>query len=377
MMQVGINDWTWEEIESDWLEGAVVADSDATVVAAFNRVMAAYGRDWIQESRIDERGMECRGSSPTLRVVTLGKALAVIQELPGSEGLVVKLQKRLPEAGAEAWALMLLLDAQVGVEAEVEPTVAVGARQRMPDFRVHREGDPWTYTEVSRPEKTAAYVRVAEKADALTQRAIEPTLLPYTIEVVLWREPSDREMAELQTYITAASRQSSRSEIPLPDELGTIFVNDSVPGRGVVRDREDQPRPRIGSMTGVGGEGAIPRHVIARIPFSDERAEQLLRNEARQLPKEAPGLLMLDTGNAVGALKGWEPVLRGRLHPGQHTRVSGICLFQTTQESTAIGEAVVARTRLIGNPHARLALPGSIAASLERYADGGCVQGIL
>ena len=65
------------------------------------------------------------------------------------------------------------------------------------------------------------------------------------------------------------------------------------------------------------------------VPYTDGRAEAFLRTEARQLPRDAPGLTMIATGEAVGVLKRWEPVITSRLRPNQHTRVSAIALFET------------------------------------------------
>jgi hypothetical protein len=65
----------------------------------------------------------------------------------------------------------------------------------------------------------------------------------------------------------------------------------------------------------------VNRHVVVRIAFTDERAEEFLRAEARQLPTDAPGLVMIFPGGS--GWKTWEPVLRSRLQPGMHTRVSG------------------------------------------------------
>jgi hypothetical protein len=308
-----------------------------------------------------------------LAVVTVGKLLSVVKPLPGSGPLIAKLGERRADARAEAMAVYLLLRDQADIEAEIEPEVAVGSRTRKPDARVREPSAPWTYVETAQPENSHAHKRVERKIQRLVARAAEPTLVPYAVEVFLGREPEEQELEELERRVTGVSRSSARRRqtMQLPDGLGTIFLNFMEPMRLVVEDHGEEYGPRLGVAQGTAGGDQWPRHVIARVPFSDERADEFLRSEARQLPKDSPGLIMIGTSDATGAIKTWESTLRSRLQPAQHTRVSGICLFQSGQETTDAGEAVVPRTKLIINPHAREPLPAWIERSLRRYETDG------
>jgi hypothetical protein len=371
--------WTWQEIESEWLGGGVLADSPEVVVDAFSLASETFGREWVVDSRAqafgDIRtsrtpgdGGDIRAISATLAVVTVGKLLSVVKSLPGSAPLVAKLRERRADARAEAMALYLLLRDQAGVEAEVEPQVAVGSRTRKPDARVREPSAGWTYVETAQPESSEAHKRVLAKIQRLVARAAEPTLVPYAVEVVLRREPDEEELEEVARRITAISRSAQlRQKLELPDGLGTMFLNFMEPMRIVIEDHGEEPGPQLGVAQGAGGGDQWPRHVMARVPFSDERADEFLRSKARQLPKDAPGLIMIGTSDATGAIKTWETTLRRRLQPAQYTRVSAICLFQSGQEHTDVGETIVPRTKLIINPHARVPLPAWIGRSLMRY----------
>jgi hypothetical protein len=48
--------WTWEQIERDWLPCGGLAHSADEVVESFNRVEAAFGREWIEQSRMHSGG---------------------------------------------------------------------------------------------------------------------------------------------------------------------------------------------------------------------------------------------------------------------------------------------------------------------------------
>jgi hypothetical protein len=58
-----------------------------------------------------------------------------------------------------------------------------------------------------------------------------------------------------------------------------------------------------------------------RMPFADQRADDFLRKEARQLPNDAPSLIMVEMSRAPGGFRSWEPILEGRFQPTVHTRV--------------------------------------------------------
>src|SRR5215472_2900649 len=93
------------------------------------------------------------------------------------------------------------------------------------------------------------------------------------------------------------------------------------------------------------------------MPFSDDRAAQLVHGEARQLPTYSPGLIMIDVGSAAGAFRDWEPLIKRRFQPGINTRLGGVCLFSSGVLLTPNGGACPSATKLLVNPHAMIPLP--------------------
>jgi hypothetical protein len=158
--------WTWEQIEQDWLSDGRVAIDPNAVVEAFERVEAAFGHDWIEQSRIQPlvvpKGSPpqttiIRGSHPVLIVVRMGGLLASLEGIPDADPLLGKLRRGERAATAEATAIHLLRQHPSDSEVELEPVVPVAGRPnpRKGDFRVRRNGDPWTYVEVSATDQTA------------------------------------------------------------------------------------------------------------------------------------------------------------------------------------------------------------------------------
>jgi len=157
--------WTWKRIEQDWLAGGRVAAEPSAVVAAFERVETAFGRDWIEQSRVhplvvpkgsSPQSTIVRGSDPVLTVVQVGGLLASLEGIPGVDTLMQKLRRSERAAMAEATAIHLLRQQPSDSVVELEPAVSLAGRpDRKGDVRVRRDGDPWTYVEVSATDRNA------------------------------------------------------------------------------------------------------------------------------------------------------------------------------------------------------------------------------
>jgi hypothetical protein len=150
--------------------------------------------------------------------------------------------------------------------------------------------------------------------------------------------------------------------------LAILTLNASEPGVVVPLDHPGEPDvPRLGAAKALFGPDEPHRHIAVRMAYADDRAEDFLRKEARQLPTDEPGLIMVDLSQAPGGIVSWQPVLRRRFQPTIHTRVSAVCLFISGQELTSEGDAVVPRTRVIANTHAKYPLPDWIGTALATF----------
>jgi hypothetical protein len=130
---------------------------------------------------------------------------------------------------------------------------------------------------------------------------------------------------------------------------------------------EPEPVPMYAMARTFQGPGQSSKQVLARMPFSDERAEDVINAEAQQLPKDTPGLIMVEVGSRPTALSSWEPLARRRFTPNQHTRIGGIILFMHATQPVAQGLAFLPHVKLITNPHARLPLPSGSQTQLMPF----------
>jgi hypothetical protein len=110
----------------------------------------------------------------------------------------------------------------------------------------------------------------------------------------------------------------------------------------------------------VSRRGGPHQQVSVNDPFTDERAEDILRSEATQLSESGVGLIMIDVGNVIGSFQDWEAIFRRRFQPTQHTRISTVCLFEGSSAPTEAGYDWLLHTKLIANDHAQFQLPAWI-----------------
>jgi len=358
--------WSWDEIQRDWLVGTVIAADPAEVVDAFNRVELAFGREWIESSR-RRSGGEDFGAAPTYHVVLMGRKIAALDGLSEADGLLQRLRRKDLSASAEAIAIHLLRSVRPEAVVELEPPVTANQAQRKADFRTRLETENWTYVEVTQPDASDAQRQV----EAVMNRILEPLMVVknrFALEVFLRREPSDNQVEYLVDAIPGFSATTGTITKELPDDLGMLSLNHSQPGHVVMLDHpEEENRPRLGCAKIIGGPEGPRSHISVRMAFADDRAEEFLRKESKQLPRDAPGLIMVQIGRAPGAFRSWEPLLLNRFQPDLYTRVSAICLFSGAFEATPSGEAWIPRTKLLPNPYAKIPLPSWISDALLTY----------
>jgi hypothetical protein len=360
--------WTYEEIQRDWLAGNKIAVDPDDIVVAFDRCERVLGRDWIDTAH--KGGVQgalgpVKGTAPTLRVVSMGMRLASLDDIANREPLIDKLRNWDASANAELSAISMLREGNKA-SVDLEPTIV--ETNRKCDFRIRLDGEPWVYVEVTRPDSSDAQARV----EMILRSACDEVVSikkPFALELFFRREPSDEEIGEV---IAAALRfccvehaTAATIQVEMPNRAGLLILNQQPVGQVVVHDHGEANVPRIGMARVVVGPGEPNRHVAIRMPYADQRAERFLTSEARQLPRQGPGLIMADMALAPGGFRSWEPAIKRRFQPTQHTRVGGVCMFSSGLVPTEGGEACLFETKLIPNEHANTALPAWICTTIE------------
>lgn len=349
--------YTIEEIERDW---GATGPFPEIVVDAFERVEQILGRDWVTSTRCVSGG-QVRGPGPLLAVLSMGERLTTLEAVNNAGKLIAKLKKHDTSAEAELTAMHLLHVRNNKAEVEYEP----GSRNgRKVDFRIRVTGKDWTYIEVTRPNISEAIERLTAILSRITG-LVREIKREFALEVFFRREPDDDEVEGLLDSIRQFCMDNISKHQEVSD-LALLILSDMVPGQITpYQEPEDHATPRLGAAQFIVGKDEPKRHVVARVPYSDKRADAFLRNEAAQLPKDHPGVIMVDVSGEPTAFSSWGTILARRFQPGIHTRVSGVCLFAPQLLPLDNGLIWIPNVQLHINPNARFALPSWIAGSLK------------
>jgi hypothetical protein len=267
--------WTWDEINTDWLLGAQIAVSPDEAIAAFNRAERILGRNWIEVSRTDS-GVQVRGTSPTLHVVTIGQMLANVEGFNGAPELIEKFRKGDASAFAELTAVHLIRAAALTATFELGPIAQVGARSRKPDLRTRQVGEPWTYVEVTQPNTSHAQKDIEAIMQRLTAM-LKPIKKPFGLEIFLNRAPTEEELAQLEKRVPTFCDLDGFQSEDIP-ELGKLFLNQYAPGQLVLDDHREAQVPRLGRLTGIVAEHSPNNNAHCTIP--DDRFSTLATIES-------------------------------------------------------------------------------------------------
>jgi hypothetical protein len=322
--------WTWEEIESKYLRLDLPAGVDSNmvktptvghphdeVVGAFNTVEKCLSRDWV------ERRGAGSFAGGVVSTFALGRCLQALAGVTGADQLIDKLRKGTPGARSEIDALYLVRNERDVFEAEYEPEVVFDGKRRKADFAVRLDSsEPWIYLEAKHPNASREEREITTVQERLAGaiRTIEGS---STVEVVLKKMLSDVEVSVTDRFLRTLPRGGEPLDLPLPQGIGRVFVNCS---DEYVNDMAPRVGPSLVMASTVLGDGSSSPHLTVRMEFSDDRAEEMLQKKARQLPGDAPGLIMLDIWSPVDP---WASVAARCFSEGRYPHVGGVCLFNT------------------------------------------------
>jgi hypothetical protein len=354
--------WSIERIRGDWLGDGAISLSDEEIVSAFDAVESTFGSHWLE----GQRRSGASGAVPTLHIAITGRLIQAVVDMPGSDKILARLGAGEPGASSELLVVATLQRTDPGIAIELEPVVQVGGRKRKPDLGLVASGEQ-VYVEISSARESMAQGAVVQDLERLADIALAATPFANTSEIYLHRAPKQEEESRLVAIIerlcALGGEQVERGE------LANVVVNNNIPTVVQPCEHEDGYRPGL-SMARVQVEGDLKRHTVVRYPFSDARAAAMLTKEASQLPTGSPGVVILDVSGAAGAMKTWETVLRRRLHPSQHTRVSAVVLIQSGIGPTPEGEAWVHEAVIIENSHASWPCPRLVLEPFRAWVGG-------
>jgi hypothetical protein len=353
--------WTIKEIEEQWFAGAHLNWPAAEVERAFDIATQLRGQDWVIGVEVDQSllqfpGVGRHGGYPEfLRVYWFGIRMASILGAKGSDELIRRVTESDLDADEEVTAIHLLRSWGSVTDLEIGPDVKVGDKNKKPDFRIRRGTEPWVYVEVTKLHRSAASARVQALLARISKRMMEVER-SFVLELVLNREPSEDEEEIVLVAATEACGVDAGHELTVTD-VASILIKTGDCEVVAPTPIPDVSRPRMAMSYLIVGPGTANRQLIARVPFADERAEEILKREARQLPKDECGLVMVNVNLQPTAFESWSKRVPERFTRGQYTRVAGVILFMHVTSPSELGLVWLPYLRLISNQNATKQLP--------------------
>ena len=338
--------WTVDKIEQQLLAAEIgsVNFPESNVVDAVNRAERILGEEWIEAQTRNQKGL-----ASAMRIVGMGLRLGIIEHLPGNKELLHKLGKQDPSADSELTGIHLLRSKFPDVEVELFPSVG----NRIADFRVRRGLEEWTTVEVAQASESVEHKHLNEMLRRLTA-AFRSLNIPFALEVIFSREPTDTEFVQLVSALPQFCIEGGTKTARLNDELGVLLLNHVPVGQmphSSVEGLDDLP------YVGLSVFFRKDQVVTAKIAFSDDRAERMLREQSAQLPKGKRGLIMIAGPSSESELRVWQPLILRRFQPDIHTRIGAVCLFEGGMVPSGNKTCWEIQAHLILNPHATSPLP--------------------
>lgn len=355
--------WTLEEIERDWLRGDPLQLPADELLRAFDLAEEFRGRDWVLSNIRSPDGGERWGFFAMWPVYWLGVRLPSIAAAPGVAQLLAKLKCADPAADSELTAIHILRSPDLRREIEIEPQVSVGGGLRRPDFRIQQAPSPPVYIEVTQLNRSTA----SDKATNLIRRiaaAVMAVEKPFVLEALLARDLTEAEESETASRAREACELAAGGLVHVGD-YAIVLVKSGDPSVAVPTVLPDDRIPRAAIAMMLAGPGVQGRQIIVRVPSSDQRAEDVLSAEAKQLPGGECGLVMVDVTKQPTAFESWSKLIPPRFTPSQHTRVAGVLLFSCATTLTNEGLRVLTYLKLLPNRHARVPLPSWVTDLVE------------
>jgi hypothetical protein len=272
------------EIEERWLGHPLYENEAGPIIESFNRVEQVLGRPWLEASLRDGS----IGPSILLPIYCLGDQLGLLARATNAEKLISRLRAREPAAFSELHSIALCVDGN-DVEIEIEPPATVAGSEKVPDFRVRRPNEEWVWVEVTEPTYSES-AQIAQRAATSLQGLLSDVPDGMEVQIRFHSEPSD---ADLSSVCTEAARAALDQTIDRPN-----FIIHTKTARPILTPigEDENARPMLGNVLfRVTGENRALLSV--RVPYSDLRGQQVIDAEARQLPKQGPGLICIATGH--------------------------------------------------------------------------------
>lgn len=347
---------SYPEIEEYWLLGNATPMSAQQWETAFRWCAEKLGRQWFKSTRPGTLVTDA------YTIAAIWDAAIRAESLPGADVIIGKLGTSISDVdwGALAELRTAAHFVSRGAKVVLEQDIHLEASGRKPDMHVQLPEGGF-HVEVTCPEMGREYLRLME----LLRSTVESiTIDNRHAQVYFYKEPTLAEGAKVRQFLHAGDEPPFRRHV---DGVAEVFL-DQPAGESLSTfpPAVNEPGPVLAVMSFQVSAGVLARRTTVKLPFSDARARQFIKDEAQQLPKGGPGIIILDVSRPVGKLEFWADAIRAYLaSTTAHTRVSAVLVWKAGY--TANG--VELSKELIVNPRAASPLSSDTQRVIAAFGD--------
>ncbi len=346
----------YPEIEEQWLLGNATPMSAQQWETAFRWCEEKFGREWLQ---LTHPG---RFVPDAYVVAAVWDAGSRAGSLRGADTLIRKLGRGIADVD---WPTLAELCAAVyfasqGGRVVFEQEIRLEGSRRKPDMHIQLPMGSF-HVEVTCPERGREYLRLME----LVRSTVDSiTIDNRHAQVYFYKEPTPAGREIVRQSFHAEEEPPFRRHV---DGVAEIFLDKPAhESISTFPTAVNEPGPLLAAMSFQLSEGVLTRRTTVKLPFSDARARDFIKDEAQQLPKGGPGVIILDITRPVGKLEFWADAVRAYLAgTTAHTRVSAVLVWKAGYTATG----VELRKELIVNPRAVSPLSADTQRVIAAFGD--------
>ncbi len=341
--------FTIEEIQHTGL-GQLSQQELKSAIEAFNGFEQLFEKTWVDNYF---KGMQSRYF--VLDLIQAWNDWKQISDLPKANEIIPRWKSGLYEHGVKSELRILAYLRKSKLDIELFPPV----NNRLADARIKLPTKKWTYVEISRRHFSKTHIQAQFILTELSAAAAKVKVGRHG-KIGIKREITKNQVAEIKKWLENLQAEPAYfKDIAVfhttgietggadPGDLSTLFVK--TPRRFGTNFKSDN--------------GQIVHKGTAILHTEDVGAKEMLESEAKQLPKNESGIIVLDLTHVVDGVKEWEPLILNRFKPSINTRISGVILSSTFL--TQNGPETTGK--FLKNPYAKIPISQDLIEILNSY----------
>lgn len=320
----------FQEIKKDWLLGVKSGYSAREISGGFDTVTKLLGQSFIENKWSGQRGI-----AVVNQIVGLGLDLKLAVNIKGFD----KLKGRLLDNNTREIAVSELAAAASFARAEIlaEFYPLNPDKDGELEMKLQTTKGEIIFVEVVSP-KTQVWQGFLLKIINPIQK-IAAAMQDIRLEIYLYDILNKEEQIELFNICKKIIREGKIGIEKHYDDKYHIFLShaDTIKIDSAEKKAEEQTSFFATNLTQSNGHKNL---VTLGVPFADQRAEQILKQEYHQLTSSYPNIIIIDVSGVPKGMENWPTYIKRRFQPNINRKISAVMLRSSVSSKRIESEQV-------------------------------------